>query len=78
LSLVFQSSLLKDFTVVKKHNVVWVRITCGLGSDVWKEYTACVFRRLSEAGVCLFRTASIPDDLVFVWKDKISVLFRLK
>ena len=28
--------------------------------------------------VCLFRTLSIPDDLVSVWKDTISMLFRLK
>ena len=29
-------------------------------------------------GVCLFRTVSIPDDLVTLWKDTISLLFRLK
>jgi hypothetical protein len=28
--------------------------------------------------VCLFRTVSIPDDLVSVWKDTISMLFELK
>jgi hypothetical protein len=27
---------------------------------------------------CLYRTVSIPDDLVPVWKDTISVLFRMK
>jgi hypothetical protein len=27
---------------------------------------------------CLFRTVSIPDDLLSVWKDTISVLFGLK
>jgi hypothetical protein len=26
---------------------------------------------------CLFRTVSIPDDLVSVWKDAISMPFRL-
>jgi len=57
-----------------------VKITCGLGSSVSEEYTACVFRRLSEDGgvVCLFRTVSIPDDWVSVWKYTILVLFRLK
>ena len=28
--------------------------------------------------VCLFRTVSLPDDLVYMWKDTISVLFKLK
>jgi len=28
--------------------------------------------------VCIFRTVSIPDDLVSMWKDTISMLFRLK
>jgi hypothetical protein len=28
--------------------------------------------------VCLFRTVSISDDLVSVWKDTISVLLELK
>jgi len=29
-------------------------------------------------GVGLFRTVSIPDDLMSVWKDRISMLFRLE
>jgi hypothetical protein len=28
--------------------------------------------------VCLLITVSIPDDLLSIWKDKISVLLRLK
>jgi len=28
--------------------------------------------------VCLFRTVCIPDDLLSVWKDTISVIFGLK
>jgi hypothetical protein len=28
--------------------------------------------------VCLFRTVSIPDDLVSVWKDTIAMLFSFK
>jgi len=28
--------------------------------------------------VCLFRTVSIPDSLVSVWKDTILLLFGLK
>jgi hypothetical protein len=28
--------------------------------------------------VCLFITVSIPDDWMSVWKDTISMLFRLK
>jgi hypothetical protein len=28
--------------------------------------------------VCLFKTVSIPDDLVSVWKYTILVIFRLK
>jgi hypothetical protein len=28
--------------------------------------------------VCLFRSVSIPDDLVSVWKDTFSMLFGLK
>jgi len=28
--------------------------------------------------VCLFRRVFIPDDLVSVWKDTISMLFSLK
>ena len=36
--------------MAKKHNMVWVKIICGLGSSVSEKYTACVFRRLSEDG----------------------------
>jgi len=28
--------------------------------------------------VCLFRTVSIPDDLVSVWKDTVSIPYNLK
>jgi hypothetical protein len=46
--------------VLKKHNVVCVRIiTCGLGSGLLERYTACVFRRLSEAGGSVFIQNSI-------------------
>jgi hypothetical protein len=56
-----------------------VRITSGLGSSVSEAYTACVFRGLSEDEVvCFFRTVSIPDDVMSVWKDTISMLFGLK
>ena len=45
--------------MVKKHNMVWVRIAYGLGSSVSEEYTACVFRRLSEDGGSMFIQNSI-------------------
>jgi hypothetical protein len=50
LSFIFLGSLLQAFTVVKKHNVVQVKITYGLHSSVSEKYTACIFRRLSEDG----------------------------
>jgi hypothetical protein len=28
--------------------------------------------------VCLFTTVSIPDDLMSVWKDRVSILYKLK
>jgi hypothetical protein len=59
LSLIFQSTLRMVFTVVKKNNMVWVEITCGLGSSVSEKYTACVFSRLSEDGSCMFIQNSI-------------------
>jgi hypothetical protein len=48
LSLIFRSTLLKVFNSGEEKNMVWVRITCGLGSSVSEKYTACVFSRLSE------------------------------
>jgi len=55
------------------------RITCGLGSSISEEYTACVSGGcLKMDVVCLFRTVCIPDDLLSVWKDTISVIFGLK
>jgi hypothetical protein len=59
----FLDSLLQIFTVVKKHNVDLVRITCGLVSSVSEEYTACVFRRLSDDGGSMFLWNSIHTRL---------------
>ena len=33
---------------------------------------------LKMEGECLFTTVSIANDLVSVWKDTVSLLFRLK
>jgi replication fork clamp-binding protein CrfC len=75
LSLMFRSSLLQVFRVLKKYNKVWVRISCGLGSSVSEKYTACVVSRLSEdEGICLLRAVSIPDDVLSDWKDTVSVI----
>ena len=52
-------SLLQVSTLVKKYNIVQVKVTCGLGSKVSEEYTACVCRRLSEDGGSLFIGNSI-------------------
>ena len=49
-----------------------------MGSSVSEEYTARVFRELSDDGGGMIRTISISDDLVSVWKDTISMLFGLK
>jgi hypothetical protein len=40
--------LTSGFHSAEEKNMVYVRITCGLGSSVSEEYTVCVFRRLSE------------------------------
>ena len=58
--------LLQFFTVVNKHNVVQVRITCGLGSSVSEEFTVCIFRRHSEDGDSLFPQNSIHSKLFCV------------
>ena len=62
-------------------NIIWSRLDEHV---VWW----AVFQRnilLASSGVCLemgvvylFRTLSIPDDLVSVWKETISMLFGLK
>jgi len=58
-SLTSSSYLLQVFTVGKKHNMVYVRKNCGLESSISVEYTACVFRRLSENGCTIFIQNSI-------------------
>jgi len=58
-----------------------VRIASGLGSSVSEECTAYVFRRLSEDGGSMFLqycNCTVPDGLVYVWKDTISIIFGLK
>jgi hypothetical protein len=50
LSFIRLGSLLQICTGVKKHNVVCVRIQCGLGSSVLEVSTASIFSRLSEGG----------------------------
>ena len=52
-SVIYPSFVFQVFTVVKKQNMVKLRIFCGLGSSVSDYYTACVFRRLSE-DECMF------------------------
>ena len=54
------------FTVVNKRNVVYVRITCGLGSSVSEIFTVCIFRRYSEDGDNLFPQNSIHSKLFCV------------
>jgi hypothetical protein len=49
--------------VVKKHNLVYVRIACDLGSSV---SAACIFTRLSE----LRLSESVPDNCSEVMKWK--------
>jgi hypothetical protein len=71
LSFICVGSLLQVITVMKKR--------CGLGNSVSEEYTACIFRRLSkDEGNVFCRTVCMPDDLVSVWKDTVSILFGLK
>jgi len=56
-----------------------VRITCGLGSSVSEEYTACIFRKLLEGELVFFvRTVCITGCLVLVWRDTISILFGVE
>ena len=74
-----QSSLFQAFTVVKKYSVVWLRMTCGLGSSVQGNILLVSSGGCLKMGVvCLFTTVSIQDDLVSVWKYTILVLFRFK
>jgi hypothetical protein len=54
MSVIFRTSSLQVPSVVKKQKIVYVKITCGLGSSVSEEYTACVFRRLPEDGGKMF------------------------
>ena len=58
--------LLQVFTLVNKYNVVWVRLTCGLGSSVSEEFTVCIFWRCSEDGDSLFPQKSIHSKLFCV------------
>jgi len=44
--------------VVKKNHSVLVKIICCLRSSVSEEYTACVFRRLSEDGSVVATTGT--------------------
>jgi hypothetical protein len=42
--------LLLFFPLVSKHNVVWVRITCDMGSSISEEFTVWIVKRCSENG----------------------------
>ena len=55
--------VIQFFTVANKHDVVQVRITCGLCSSVSEEFTVCIFRRHSEDGHSLFPQNSIHSKL---------------
>ena len=79
LPLIFRSSLLQVFQWWRK--IIWSRVQYHV---VW----GAVFQRnilLVSPGDCLkmeivwlFRTVSIPDDLVYMWKYRILVFFELK
>jgi len=51
---------------MNKHNVEYVRITCGLGSSVSEEFNVCIFRRHSEDGGSLFPQNNIHSKLFCV------------
>jgi hypothetical protein len=69
MSVVFRTSLLQVLAVVKKQKIVYVKITCGLGINVSEEYTACIFRRLSEDGDSI--RLSIPNVGGAMWWSKL-------
>ena len=54
------------FTVVSKHNMVKVWVTCNLGSSVSEEFTVCFFRRLSENGGRMFLQNGIHTRMLCV------------
>ena len=59
--------------------MVWVRITCGLGSSVSGDILLVSSGGCLEMEVvCLLGTVSIPDGLVSVGKDTFSMPFGLK
>ena len=67
------------FPVVKKNNTVLVKIICCLGSSVSEEYTACVFRRLSEDGSSVIIQNSIHTGWFGLYVEVQNlVLFGLK
>ena len=54
--------------MVNKYNVVYVRITCGLGSSVSEEFTVCIFR-CSKDGDSLFPQNSIHSKLLCIYVE---------
>ena len=65
--------------MVNKHNVVQVRITCGLGSSVSEEFTVSIFRRHSEDGDSSDSSEQYPFQVILcLWKETMSVPFGLK
>ena len=50
LSLILLGALLQVFTVMKKHNLVYVRIPCSLGSSATDKYTVPLLSGRPEYG----------------------------
>ena len=61
--------LLQVFTVVNKHYVMLIRITCGLGSSDSEEFTVCNFRNFTEDGDILFPQNCILNKLFCVYVE---------